>query len=288
MKNSIFIADLQEEVGDLSEVLKINPKYETYEIELIEGKRFIVGKGKPDFLNKKEVTISGVDLLLSLVNLIKEDEEFPHYYNEPHMDPVISDDDVLKWVEKYGIPYKDRKLNEIYGDEIWRFDYLHLGHFKYRLAWLYTSFSLWKGLIEEDRQQIEKFKHAANTLLGWLKIEDEKINPGNPTSEIILIKKALAQSIGDKAHIQLGLRYHSDLDQNVFTLQANSLFDIAYYQLGSLMTKTPSDSKKSLKSCSSCHSLFWAKHKNSKYCHNPKCNRKNTYYHKNKDTKKTS
>lgn len=284
MKKTIFIADIGEEVGNLSEIIDINRRFKTYEIEVIENQKFIVGKGKPDFFNKNELVITGVDLVLSLVNLVKGDE-LPKYYNAPHLDNVMLDEDILKWVEKYGIPYQDKKLNEIYGDGLWRFNYLHLDSFKYLLAWLYASFSLWKATIEENWQQINKYKHAARTL-NLFKIDDKKEKPNKPTDEIILIKKALAESVGNEARIQLGLRYNPETKQNMFTLHANSLFEIAYFQLASLMTKTPTESKASLKNCKMCNNLFWAEHGNEAFCNNPKCNKRNYWYHKNKKKRK--
>ncbi|UAL49741.1 hypothetical protein K7887_22010 (plasmid) [Sutcliffiella horikoshii] len=273
MKNQ-FISDLTEEIGTLTEVESMNFKYSLYEIEELHGEKFIVGKGEPEFVSKRNLEFDGVELLFSLINLI--DEDLPEFLDEEYLNPVIKDENILKWVEKYGIPYRDQELNALLNEKKWRTNVLHIGFFKYSVASLVETFNLWKAIYQDNQAEIKKYKRAA-TMLESIKLE----SPDKDEKDIL--KEALAITVGSKASVTINFAYSPDTKKNHFVLEANSILDIAYYQLAALMTKPPSESKESMKNCKKCNSLFWAKHKNAKYCSNPRCNRKNDYYHRNKE-----
>jgi len=59
---------------------------------------------------------------------------------------------------------------------------------------------------------------------------------------------------------------------------AHSLFNIAYLQMASLLTKPDVEIKQNFKRCQTCQRLFWG-HGNRLYCGRP-CNRQTAYRNK--------
>lgn len=286
MKNFAFVMDMNDEIGNLSEVNCSNLKWESYEFEEIEGENFIVGKGVPEFLEtEKDLQLNDFEVLTSLLNLVtgplpeRFDVPFPEHN---HLHTVISDNDIMSWVKQYGIPYKDKKLNEMYEDKQWRLNLIHLDSFRHRVAALFARFSIWKAIIEDTPQEIERYIMSLLTITPgkWAEIKQ------NADTFLPVVKKALAQEIGAAAHIAMTLKYDEKTEQNIFTLSTDSLLNVAYYQLAALLTKPYAESQKHLKNCIMCNNVFWADHGNDKFCSNPKCNKRNYWYHQNKKQKR--
>lgn len=257
MKKDIFIGDLLEEVGKLSEVKSFNLRFPEYKIKKIEGMKFVVGEGKAENLlvNEKEI-FDSPDLLFSLLRLSPGDSPI----NSPS-EIHIPDKEILKWVKKYGIPYQDKELNFKLNDELIRDDVLHIDGFKRKLFWLHGLFHLWKALIEEEEEGIKKFQYS---LQFFVQLENF-INPEIDSEK--LLKSAIATKISESfSDISLRLIYNKETNKYEFTLTASSLFDIAYFQLAALMTKSRSENKKKMKKCALCGSVFWAHHGHQKYC----------------------
>jgi hypothetical protein len=274
MGNAMFIGDLLEEVGNLTMVNSFNYRYEQYGFEEIEGKKYIVGKG---FINQfeDELSFDGPELLFSLVNLVTG--EMPEFFNSPHLDNVITEENIMEWCEKYGLPYTDQHFweNEKLNNKGYRFDnVLELNHFRYRLAWLYSQFNLWLGVINDDSEEIKKWSFA-------VKVNLDAINILHPSlTEIDSIKKALAYEISNITKVKVSLDYNVLKGTFEFKLLDQSLFSIAYYQFAALTTKSPSDSKKKMKNCNYCNSIFWANSAKKKYCSN--CDRRTIWSRRNK------
>lgn len=276
----IFLSDMSKEIGKLSEVESFELKFKRYSIKEIEGMKFIVGEGKPTI--RENMSFDKPDLLFSLINLVKG--ELPRYFNEPHMDTIVSDEDILKWVEIHGIPYRDQTLNSKLGDEEWRPHILNLGKFKYKLAWLYSRFTLWKAIIDEDEEKIKKYKYAAQNSYKWIEMDNRYKN----VDEMTKIKLALAKETTLLTDISVKLTYNIHSQRYEFQLLSNSLMDIANFQLATLMTKERSDNKSHLKTCKmpGCNNVFWADHGNQEFCSNPRCNKRNYWYHTHRKKKK--
>ena len=278
MEHAFFIGDLLDEVGKLTIVQSYNLRFEEYEIEEIKGKKFIVGKGRPANPFKNENVFEGPELLFSLINLVKG--PLPKYFNEPHMDSVISDESIMKWCKKYGIPYRDTELNRLLEDEKWRDNILHLGMFKYKIAWLYAYFSLWKAIISEDQEEINKYRDFVK-----LEMETIKMLPDGPKKDdLTYLKEALTAAVDKHFRVNIHLVYNSDSKTYEFKLASDSLIIIAYYQLASLMTKNHTENKKKMKNCAYCQSIYWANHANSRYC--PNCDRRTVWSRRNSKKKK--
>jgi hypothetical protein len=270
MKN-YYVSDLAADIGNLTTVSSSNFVFEDYSIKEIEGKRFVIGERPIKNPHRDPTLYKGPELLFSLIQLVKG--ELPAYFNGPHMDRVISDKDVLNWCEKYGIPYRDREMNLLLNDELARMNQLHLGIFKYKIAKIYAAFALWKALSEEDEGEITKLKYIWEPLLKIREIAGKV----EQKDQITKLKESLALSIPvDGVRMQL---IHHD-GKFKFAAITDSLINLAYYQLSSLMTRP--DTEKRMKNCEHCHSPFWAKGNNSKYC--PNCNRK-TVWSRNKKEK---
>lgn len=273
MKNSIFIGNLLEEVGNLMSVNSFNCQFEEYTFEEFNGFKFIKGKGRPENPYTKDNFFDGPSLLFSLINLVKE--PLPRFFDD--LDEVLLDEDILNWVKKYGIPYQDGKLNEINKDKIHRIDILYLYSFKYKLAWLYSSFSLWNAIFYEDNEEIIKFDYVTKLNL---KIKKTVFKNRELHNGIDLIKEALAETIDQKTNVSIHFEYNLNTKAYEYNLKSDSLFSIAYYQLSSLMSKKYNETKKKMKKCSYCNSIYWAKHANSKYCSN--CDRRTIWSRENK------
>ncbi|MCQ6530741.1 hypothetical protein [Bacillus mycoides] len=292
-----FINDLKEEIGSLSGVKGYSCTFENYNFEEIKEEKFIVGEYTEKTVSDYE--IKDKNLLFSLLSLVKgalPDNFFQYPFTfgfrkspqKNKLETIISDENIFEWVKEYGIPYEDKVLNRLLNDEQWRLNYLHLNLFRWEIARLYSFFSIWKSLLEEDFEEIEKYTVSIWDLR-MIMFEDKKNNPNSPTDKIYLIKKALAQEISHWTKVEIKLKYDRETDRNIFELSTGSLLNVAYYQLAELLTKPYLDSKKSLKTCKMCKSLFWAEHKNSDYCSsvNPKskCSRQNFYYRKKQKEK---
>lgn len=266
MEKVIFLADLREEVGSFSEVNSINQRFEDYRLENINGEKYIIGEGAAEFLVSGEgLAFKNFEVITSMLKLVKG--ELPETFIFPNpkrngLEKVISDKSILAWVNKYGIPYIDRDKN---GEKNELADRFNVERFRFYVAQLQARFLIWKAIIEEDNEAINKYSSALLTV--------------KPGVDLKTIKKALAKEIGAAANMRLTLRYDDKTDRNEFVIYTDSLLSIAYYQFSIWLTKPEAEGKKHMKNCQACNSLFLASHKSKKYCSNPKCNRKNHYYH---------
>lgn len=259
--NNFFLSDISDEVGNLNEVESHNFQFEKYKIKEIEGENFIVGDNPKNLFNTGSI-MNNIDLLFSLIGLVKT--PMPEYYDQEQFQRIITDKDILKWVKKYGIPYKDTHLNKIKKDQLTRANLLCLNGFRYELFKLYSAFALWKGLVEEDPEEIKKRKWVALNNLD-----------GKSTSDEEQIKIGLAAAVFPGG--QLLLKYDTKTRSYKYFMQhSNSLISVAFYQLSAIMTKP--DGKRNLKYCEECSSIFWAKHAKTKYC--PNCNYKTIHSRK--------
>jgi hypothetical protein len=278
MENALFVGDLQKEIGNISEVNTMNNKYESYKIEFVKGEKFIIGEGAPGFYKgEKDIKMDDINLLLSVINLVKGGLP-PKYYAAPpevnELASVISDDNVLKWVEMYGIPYEDEKIKEVLNDELWKLRYLHLDSFRRKVVMLFACFSIWHAIVEDRTYDIEKYSNSLLTL---------PLNTNKKATDyLIQLKQALAKQVGSWANIQTGLKYDPKTGQNTFTMSSDSLIKLAYYQFATLMTKPPTENRKKLKTCDYCKSLYWTDYAKKKYCGNP-CNRKTIWSRRQKE-----
>lgn len=290
MENSVFIADLTEEVGNLTMVDSLNCfKYEKYSIRSFLGEPYIIGGKRLDtqsdpVFRRNPTKFDGPQLLFSLINLVKTDKNM--MFDNKWVNESISDKDIMEWIEKYGFPYIEKvDLKDIESREILEIEkYLlkasgvHLHNFKRKIAYLYGCFNLWNAIYEEDVRKIEKFKKSVSVRLMWRQNRSQILS--GKTEDLILLNQALSDTINFNSNIKIEVNYNEKTANYGLTLTSHSLVDIAYYQLSSLMTKSPSENKKKMKTCSSCNSIYWANHANSKYCSN--CDRRTEWSRKNK------
>lgn len=259
LKKNFLTMNLSTDVGNISEVSNYNYKFKRYKIEVIKGEKFIVGED-PLNLHIKEDIFNKPTLLFSLINLIDTTKPFPDFFDEEKLDRVISDEKVLKWVKQNGNPYADKRKHI-------RPNMLSLWGFKYSLAFLYTRFSLWDALLDQNENQIKKYI--------WLVEDDiaisEILTNKKEKEKLNAIKKNLAESITKGIH--LDLTFDTKSQQYKFVLKTyNNLFNVASYQFATLMTKPNNEKEKHQKICKQCKSIFWAAHANAGYCENG-CNR---------------
>lgn len=245
--------DLTHEVGNLSKVDSLNFMYEDYDFKDINGEKFIIGKGKlinNPFKNKNP--FDKPELLFSLILLVKGPQE------------IISDEDLMKWICKYGMPHTDNQL--------------YIRKFKQSVEWLYGLFSLWKALFEEDQEEIKKLKSVVDSEL----IVNQYLLDNKNKDETTLIKEALATAVSDGIKVNLQVEYNPRTKGFDYVLKSETLLSIAYCQLSGLMTKPQTEIKKSLKTCQMCNKIYWADRSNSKYCKNKGCSKQNRWNKNNK------
>ncbi|MBP1944642.1 hypothetical protein [Cytobacillus luteolus] len=265
MEKELYIGDLNDHVGTLAASNTVNTHFESYELEKDDEEVYIVGKKG---YKAEEVEVDNINFLLSLINLVKGDLPKQYYSAQPNinkLDTVISDEDILKWVQNYGFPYLE-------SENIVK---LNLNKFKRKLAMLNARFLMWKAIFEENDKEIKKYKSALLTL-----DKNKKLHP--ELSELSITKKALAEDVGTWGSVTVRLRYDEKTDSNIFYISAKNQLDIAYYQLGMLMTKKDTENKKRLRYCANgeCNSMFWTKHSRTKFCNN--CDRRKVHYENNK------
>lgn len=265
MKNKVFIDDLLHQVGNLNAVNSNNPHFESYQMQEHDGEKYIVGVGNEIAPDSEKSTFDDPELLFSLISLVTE--------SSPG-ELAIVDKNIMNWCKTYGIPYLD-DLN-CDQDEVSRAgtgncNMLHVQIFKYSVKNLYKKFRLWMALVNENENEIAAFSNSVDHFIERSHSTQEKVD---------LLKKALAKAINIESSIEFKLDYNFDTKSFEFRLSDSCLFSLAYYQFSALLTKDDSESKKKMKQCTYCQSIYWAKHANAKYC--TKCNRRTIWSRKNK------
>ncbi len=264
--NDQFLADLNQDVGKISQVATLNRKFVEYTSRDIDGEEYIIGKNK----NKEALFLEFSDykLLFSIFKLIKL--PLPKYFNKPHLNEVIPLEGIIQWCYKYGLPYEDKALWEKH-----RCIGFEVNHFRYRVAMLYSRFLLWKAVLDEDQMAID-----CNMVLVGLNPtkftnQDDKINE---------VKKWLAIYINTSSGgFDLDMEYDTSINKFEFKLRTDSLFGACYYQFATLVLNCNIDYKGNLKQCKCCGSFFWG-HGNRGYCDN--CDRRTFWSRKHKEKKR--
>lgn len=285
MDNSIFIGDLRQELGKLCETRSPILKFEEYttvksgEIEYIVGKSLIgdennlkVRRDKPqeyedDIGNN---IYADFEILFSLFKLINLEKYSPRCLEKPESNTVILTEEIIDWCYRYGYPFNPiaRELYKPEGGFDYRFD---VRDFHMQVGLLYTHFLLWKAILDSNETDVDKY-----IFLTGLKASQFK----NSKDKISAVKRYLPNLLGSS---RLHLKYDSKKDVFCFGVFARDLFDVAYFQLATLMTKPNKDIKDNFKICpledGGCGSMFWG-HGNMKYCNN--CDRRTIWSRKHK------
>jgi len=261
--NDQFTRDLANEVGRIASVETLNMKFAEYFIRTIDGKDYVLGKNK-----KKGVfcEFNEYKLLFSLFSLVKS--PLPRYFDNKYLINVVPIEAILQFCTEYGLPYEDKNLWEEH-----RYAGFEVGHFRYRIAVLYSFFLLWKAFYENDEASIN-----LNMLLVGLKPADYSDHKQKRAH----IKEWLARYVTTFGnHFSFEVDYNAVKDGFFLKLRTRNIFDTCYYQFATLLTNEDVLFKGNLKSCKACNAFFWG-HGNKRYCE--KCNRKTVWSrnHKNK------
>ena len=189
--------------------------------------------------------------------------------------------------------------------------------FRRNVLMLCLLFDIWIALLREEKDELDKliphwlyFKAYRDTkpykysyrVYGDNKGVDEIFNPVKDLQEnmrgsqkrieqyllkaqnidlnemnLISLKRVIAKQINQNLHSKLLFNYLDGEERYECRGVVGSYFDVAFIQLGQLMTYSPTDVMLHLKRCAmpGCGKLFWAKHGNFKYC--SECDRKKAH-----------
>lgn len=285
MDNSLFINDLRQELGSLPTVNSPVFKYKEYESIVVDSSEYIIAKGLIDPHEPKSnlyvelgiecesAAYGSFEILFSLIQLVKIKGYQSKDFDKIPDDEIISNNDIIEWCYKYGLPFFPttqikEDLTDSNGEKV-EAGFL-TGSFRLSLSFLYGCFNLWRAIYEKNSNDIDKYA----AFLGILKNAKFK----NLDEKISTLKSSFPLlSIGS---IELRPRYDAKTDAFGFGIYTRDIFQVAYFQLATLMTKTSKEIKDNFKMCPACSSMFWG-HGNRKYC--PNCNRKTIWSRKQKE-----
>ena len=237
------LGDLKEYIGSLKRVDNFTNFFRKYEFIEHEGKEYLAGK---EHIQKEATTQYNTPaLLFALVRLLKPPHP-PQHFDRGSLKKIIPNKNILRFCKKFGLPYIE-KVNELDPG-------FELDHFRYRVAWLYTRFSVWYALTFQDERQPIIKEYATR----W------HLDEG---STLEAAKKLLA------AEVSMGMmnvRLTSEYKNGKFfiSLYSTSLIDVAYFQLAGLLTMKEPEVRSHLKTCNNpeCKRFFWSLHGHQKYC----------------------
>ena len=267
MNDNFIIDALQASLGNALEVSTTYFKFNEYKKVNINGNEYIVGASEEvELLGSKdeEQPFSDFGLLFSLINLVKN--IIPkNRWKTNKLEEAIPLEGIIKWVNENGIPYETEKDKDLFRR------YYTVGFkikdFRCKLAYLYNKVQLWLALIENDKDEILKYK----SILSFNDISNKSL------------KNAL---VDDSGLYNFNLIPTYDKEKDNFKLQVltNSLYEAGLFQFFILLTKEIEKDEngklKHFKMCEYCNKFFWANDSKQKHC-NSKC-RKNAWYHRNK------
>lgn len=273
-ESSWVFKTLWEDVGKLGNIRIKTRKAERVIVREFKGEKYLASVGS--FWDKEsmktyhsiilESKAADPNFVLSLINLVREDENLPLRESLS-----IPDDAAATWVEKNGFPKVD--IFDLDSDSFYR---LPFEYFYTHTGALYLLFKLWLALLDNDEIRIYRF----------LKYFSEQFDIQVREENLYLILQH---------YINIGmsnLKMQLDFEEGkpVIHLETDNLFSAAYFQLAQLMTK-PKDyeSWKHLKTCpieeGGCGNIFWG-HGNRKYC--PDCRRSTAAYRRKKRKERAS
>jgi len=291
-KNNKLTRDyINANVGNLIEVETINRRYAEYRKITRKAEPYIEGYGaKQESLS---YSISEPSILLSLVNLLHGcslprpipakripyiDDTYtktppPQIFPDKWLAEAIPLEEINKWIKKYGLPYAEDSV-ESGGHGV-----LRVARFRQHIAILYSYFVVWLATLDSA------LGHKLDTEMVLLGL-DPGVYPDEHT-KMNVSKQMLAWLLSERSETKLELLYDKKSDRFSLKLTADSLLDVCYFQLASLITNKadPKEIKNHLKTCDNraCKALFWG-HGNQGYCGNPTtCNPKTIWSRNQKE-----
>ena len=275
MNNKLIINAIQADIGNSLDISTVIFKFNEYKIlEDTAENKYIAGSGDIEILGSKSEgqPFKNFGILFSLINLVKKSIS-KNEWGMNKMKEAIPLEGILNWVNENGIPYETEENREIFGK--YYSCGLKINEFRTKIAYLYSKFQLWLALIENDKDEILKYK----SILSFNDISNKSL------------KNALVYDSG-LYNFNLIPTYDKENDSFKLQVHTDSLFEAGLFQFYILLTnqieKDEDGKLKHLKICEYCNKFFWANDSQQKYCPHPddpnkqsKC-RKNAYYHRNK------
>jgi hypothetical protein len=296
MKKEISKAAIEEatcsDVGSLLEIRKVFSKYDKYSIDyhpnyvymeqdkyqqlrdLIEmgnsysgktdvylDKKYIIGVNPSYNRDTKKfefctLSTNELDILLSLIRLVKEPIDWDN------LSSSFDEKEILNWCEKYTLPDTiDDEVQFCNGkDAKFLYRCMPLDQFQEITVELYLLFNLWYSSSMGNDADAKKHASKLAELLKDYDITKE-------SAYDILLSVFI-----DKRLKNINMRF-INFGTNKFYLDTDNVFSMCFFQLSNIITK-PIESKKHLKICKGCKTMYWG-HGNSGYCNH--CDRRTVW-----------
>ena len=254
-----YLSDLKEYIGSLHQADSYALFFKKYKIAVYENEEYLIGL--ESIKKSRPAQYDSPALLLAFIGLVQP--PLPPYFRSSNKEPMkkaVPDKKIISFCKKFGMPYSGIRPKEFYPaiDDLVHDlavvpnDIIDLEQFRYRVAWLYTRFQVWYELyLKEEKDYVKEYiKRVGET--------DRSV-----------AKQLLALEVTARMdNARLISRYDRKKDKFILGVRAQSLFDVAYFHLGNLLTMNDEHIKQHLKTCKNprCRRLFWALHGHQKYC----------------------
>jgi len=239
-------------------------KYDSYEIIKVSGRRYLQGVGR--YEDNWYIKFGDLKLLYFTINPILKTPPPINASPERYLKEIISDDFLLWWCEKYGLPW----LEEVEPFDNVDYDAVSVSSFKNRIFKLYACSLLWNSIFFEDEQNL----NLAMTLFRYKPQDFTNFN-----CALEKLKQELPKLISNEYQAQLKLRYSGEQGRYVFRWWTDRTFDVCFLQLATLITRSSEEIHSKQKSCRSCGRYFWG-HGNQAFCSD--CDRRTYWSRENK------
>jgi hypothetical protein len=251
-------------------------KYDKYSLKWLNGALCIVGHG-----NTASSSFESNDydkLLVDTLSLVKE----PRGHNWDWGIKMFDKDRLFKWLKRYGLPVAHdipssivEELNEPHSSG--SLIYYPMQDFANHAGALYLIYKLHESIYDKSENEIARymlFLHSHPLVRFSPERGREK------TLELIEAQYASMSLedkiqrgynlIGQRLDVELNsMKLGFDHSQQLFYIEAFSLFDLCYYRLAVLIAQSKSEGKPTyrnhIKRCDYCKRIFWG-HGNRDYC----------------------
>lgn len=245
--------------AQLHSLIENGNKYTKEKVDLEQ--KYIIGIN-PSFNNETKkfeffsCSTNNINILLSLIQLVKE----PIDWN--NLSSSFSEEEIIAWCEKYTLPGSIPKEFEFFDTENLKFVYscVRLDEFHTKVTELYLLFKLWYEMSMGDHDKAKKYALKLAERLEDYEIKDQ-------ISLNIILSAFIDMELKNTY-----LRF-SNFGTNKLYLDTDNIYSMCFFQLSNIVTK-PLESKKHLKICKGCKTIFWG-HGNRCYCEN--CDRRTVW-----------
>jgi hypothetical protein len=220
----------------------------------------------------------GPELLLSLLNLVTQPIPWER------VDEAVAAEDACTWCKTYGLPVVE-STNALARHQ----PQLSLSLFQREVLTLVLLWNVWRALFYKDKATLARDlpqlwkarasqRREATDYWRTMRLEEAESMAKRSLQELEARARSGVADLLNERLERVKLTFAWGDPTSRVHLEVVSLFDLAYLQMASLLTKPQSEIKRHYKACRICGGAMW-EHGNALYCRRP-CN-KHMYYNRN-------